>query len=125
MFEVLPETDPHLLAIRVGGKLTRQDYARLNPWLDEQLARHPRPTMLVDMRRFEGFEGPGALLDDMRSGVKHWGDVGRVAILADHPWVAWMVSLMSPLMRAEMRYFGPDQEAEAWAWARRVTAAEP
>lgn len=41
MFEVLPETDPHLLAIRVGGKLTRQDYARLNPWLDEQLARHP------------------------------------------------------------------------------------
>ena len=73
MFEVLPETDPHLLAIRVGGKLTRQDYARLNPWLDEQLARHPRPAMLVDMRRFEGFEGPGALLDDMRSGVKHWG----------------------------------------------------
>lgn len=123
MFEVLPESGPDLLAIRVRGRLSREDYARLNPWLDEELVRNPRPAMLVDMRGFEGFEGPGALLDDMRSGVRHWNDLGRMALLGDHPWVAWMVSLVAPLMRAEIRYFGPDQQEAAWAWARQVRAA--
>lgn len=125
MFEVLPESEPGLLAIRVAGKLSKEDYARFNPWLDEQLARSPQPAILVDMRDFEGFDGPGALLEDVRSGLAHWNDLGRMAVLGDHPWVAWMVALVAPLTRTEIRYFGPDRAEEAWAWARAGVRAGP
>ncbi|MBW6397759.1 STAS/SEC14 domain-containing protein [Roseomonas sp. HJA6] len=125
MFEVLPESSPDLLAIRVSGRLSREDYARLNPWLDEQLVHNPRPAFLIDMRDFQGWDGPGAMLDDARTGIAHWNDLGRMAILGDQPWVAWTVSLFAPLMKAEMRYFGPDQAEDAWRWTRQDVTAAP
>ena len=124
MFEILPDSNPDLLAIRVSGRLTKADYARLNPWLDEQLAQHPRPALLVDMRDFHGWDGPGAMLDDARFGVTHRNDLRRIAMVGDRAWQSWLATLFAPFMGAELRYFDHEQIDEAWAWARdRVRAA--
>lgn len=118
MFEIMAETNPAMLAIRVSGKLTKADYAQLNPWLDEQLARHPRPALLVDMHDFHGWDGPGAMLEDARLGIAHRDDLRRIALLGDRRWQSWLTTLFAPFMTAEVRYFDIAQAPEAWAWAR-------
>ena len=105
MFEIMPETDATLLAIRVSGTLSKADYARFNPWLDEQLVRHPRPAMVVDLRGFHGWDGPGAVLEDARLGIAHRGELRRIAMVGGSAWLAWLAALFAPFMKAELRSF--------------------
>lgn len=125
MFEVLPDSGPELLAIRVSGTLTKADYARLNPWLDEQLTQHPHPALLVDMRDFHGWDGPGAMLEDARFGLAHREDLRRIAMVGERSWQSWLTTLFSPFMKAELRYFDRDQSDAAWRWAREGVTAAP
>lgn len=125
MFEIMTESGPDLLAVRVGGRLTKADYAQLVPWLDEQLARRPHPAMVVDMRDFHGWDGPAALFEDARFGLTHRGDLRRVAMIGEAAWQSWLATLFAPFMTTELRYFDRDQAAQAWAWARDGVRVAP
>ncbi|GGJ01437.1 SpoIIAA family protein [Neoroseomonas lacus] len=125
MFEIMTESSPELLAIRVSGRLSKADYARIIPWLDEQLARHPHPAMVVDMRDFHGWDGAGALFEDARFGLTHRGDLRRVAMIGDRTWQSWLATLFAPFMKTELRYFERAEVERAWDWARGPVRAAP
>ncbi|WP_119422110.1 STAS/SEC14 domain-containing protein [Desertibaculum subflavum] len=118
MYEVMPESDGDLLAIKVRGKLAKSDYARLRPWLDQQLAVHPRPSLLVLMQDFEGWSGAGALVEDLRLDAAHYRDLRRIAMVGDSRWQEWMTWLAKPFTAAEVRYFDRADLTSARAWAR-------
>lgn len=118
MYEVMSETDGDLLAIRVQGKLGKDDYARLRPWLDRQLAAHPCPSLIVVMEDFEGWSGAGALLEDLKLDAAHYNDLRRIAMVGDSRWQEWMAWLAKPFTAAEVRYFDRTDLAAAQSWAR-------
>lgn len=125
MFEIMPASGPGLLAIRVSGVLTKADYDGFSPWLDEQLARHPRPAMLVDLRDFHGWDGPGAIAEDARLGIAHRGDLRRIALVGGSRWVAWLAAAFAPLMKTELRRFDTNEAEAALDWARGAVRAAP
>jgi hypothetical protein len=118
MYEVLPESDSNLLAIKVRGKLTQADYAGLRPWMDRELARHPSPSLLVVMEDFEGWAGVGALIEDLKLDAAHYSDLRRIAMVGDTRWQEWMAWLAKPFTAAEVRYFDRTALPAARTWAR-------
>jgi hypothetical protein len=124
MYEIMPDSGPDLLAIRVTGKLDKSDYERLHPWLHERLAEHSCPSVLVVMDEFKGWESSGALIEDAKLDLAHHDDVRRVAMVGDRAWEKWMTLLTAPFIKAEMRYFDLDDLDAAREWARSGNAGQ-
>ncbi len=75
MFETIAVNADHVMAIRVSGRLSDEDYARFLP-VREALIRQEGPVSLyVDMEDFEGWE-PKAAWDDLKFGIAHDVDCG-------------------------------------------------
>ncbi len=117
MYEILPQTSDDLLAIRVSGTLSKADYERLHPWLDEQLAKHPRPSLLIVMKDFSGWDSVAAMIEDLKIDMEHRNDVRRIAMVGEKAWQKWMTWASKPFTRAEVAYFEMDELEQARKWA--------
>ena len=125
IFETIADPTPGLLAIRVSGKLDKADYARLRPWLDEQLLAHRCPSLLVLMEDSHGWENAGALAEDTKIDMAHHDDVRRVAMVGDRAWQKCMTAISAPFASAELRYFRQDELESARDWAQSGAARAP
>ena len=118
MYEVLPETTPELLAVRVSGTLGTADYAGLEAWLDARLAAHRCPALLVVMEGFEGWDSLGAAMADFRLCKAHHDDLRRVALVGQAAWQKLMARIAAPFVAAELRYFDYDEQDVARFWVQ-------
>lgn len=123
MYSIVPHPESDLLDIRVTGKMSKADYQSLGPLLNERLTRKPPPPVLVVIDDFEGFDSFGALVEDVKLGVKHYGHMGRMALVGDRAWQKWMARIASPFAGAEIRYFDHAELEQAQVWAVSGTAA--
>ena len=109
-----------LIRIEATGTLTDDDYDRLIPLVDERIERHRDVRIVVDMVGLEGLT-PGAAIEDARLGVRHAGDVERLAAIGDARWQAWVTRLAEPFVNADVRFFGADEREAALAWIHEGT----
>jgi hypothetical protein len=54
--------------------------------------------------------------DDLKLGVKHHGDVERLAMIGEKKWQQWMAQFSKPFTAAEVRYFDKTDAPAAHAW---------
>lgn len=110
--------DDFFISMRVQGKLTHEDYARITPMLDAALNEvdHPKANVLLDATEFEGWELRAAW-DDFKLGLKHGSDFNKIAIVGDKHWQQWAAKIGSWFISGEARYF--DDFAEALSWLNR------
>jgi hypothetical protein len=104
-----------ILHVRATGKLTREDYAQWVPALDAQIEAHGRVNILMEMHDFHGWTA-GALWDDLKFGVTHFGSISRIAIVGEKPWQKGMASFCRPFTRARIHYFEASEIDAAQAW---------
>ncbi|MGE0665274.1 MAG: STAS/SEC14 domain-containing protein [Sphingomonadales bacterium] len=116
MYELLPDTRPGLISLRVTGKMSRADYETLEPLMKSQVARHQKPDMLIVMEDFKGFDGFGAVLDDLKLDVRYHDEVGKVAMVGDRTWQKIAVKIFSPFYGSEMRYYEQSELEDAKRW---------
>lgn len=107
--------DEIFISMRVQGKLTHEDYARITPMLEAAMnaVDHPRANVMLDASEFEGWELRAAW-DDFKLGLKHGSDFHKIAIVGDKPWQQWAAKFGSWFISGEARYF--DNFAEALRW---------
>lgn len=103
------------LGIKVGSKLTKQDYEEVIPAIEQKLQEFGELNILIQLEEFEGME-IGALWEDLKFDVKHRNDFNRLAIVGQREWMKWMTKLSKPFFDAEVKFFEPDQVQEAWQW---------
>ena len=116
MYEILPETRPGLMALKVSGKMTKADYDALGPWIEARVAEHPKPAALIVIDDFAGFDGIEAVAEDLKLGVKHYNDMGKVAMVGDRAWLKAIVKLFAPFSRADIEYFDEGDVERARTW---------
>ena len=122
MVELIPSAT-HVVAGRITGKVTKTDVQLLTRELDARLADHPRVGFYVEVDRFRGIE-PGALLEDLRYGLAHYEDLGRMhaALVAEPGWLRRMADLENRLFKkAEIRTFSRPERHEALAWVTEAS----
>jgi hypothetical protein len=109
------EADGKLMHVVLSEKLEKDDYERFTPEFEEQIRRHGKIRLLVEMKDFHGWDA-GALWDDIILDLKHFSDIERLAMVGDKKWEKGMASFCKPFTTAEIRFFEPSQMNEARQW---------
>jgi hypothetical protein len=115
--ELREEAGGKILEIGMSGKLTKQDYERFVPEVERLIGQHGKLRLLVRMHDFHGWT-LGALWEDIKFDVKHFGDIDRLALVGDKKWESGMAAFCKPFTRATIRYFDESKAEEALSWIR-------
>lgn len=114
-------TEADLIALRVSGRVTHDDYRHAVPRLEAAIAEHGTIRCLIDVVGLESIT-PRAVWDELRFDFRHAQHVSRCAVIGDREWERWMTSAARPIFhRADVRYFGHGDLEEALAWVKAVT----
>jgi hypothetical protein len=104
-----------LVAVHVTGKLVKADYAQFVPEFERLVKLHGKLRVLFDMTGFHGWE-LGALWEDIKFDVKHFGDIERLAMVGETKWQHGMAAFCKPFTKAKIQYFDHSAAAEARKW---------
>lgn len=117
MIELL-ESPANVVAVRVVGKLVVDDYRTvLEPAVERQVADHGElRAVIVVGDEFDSMAG-GALWEDTKFGLSHWGKWRKCAVVSDKDWVGHGVKAFGWLMPGEVKVFEADDLDDAIEWA--------
>jgi hypothetical protein len=113
--QIHEKANGRILAIKVSGKLTRDDYEQFGPAMEQLIERHGKVRVLFEMHDFHGWDA-GALWEDVKFNAKHFRDIERLAMVGEKAWEQGMALFCTPFTTATIRYFDRSQAAEAYDW---------
>ena len=103
------------LVVHVSGKLAKADYEHFVPEFERLVGRHGKLGVLFDMSDFHGWDA-GALWEDTKFALQHFGDIERLAMVGEKKWQHGMATFCKPFTKATIRYFDHAHIAEAQKW---------
>ena len=125
MIEILPSPD-HVLALKLSGTISGQDYDRLVTELDAKLDGHDRVGVLVDLTGFDDMTLEAGA-KDARYSLRHLWELRRFprqAVITDKEWIRALARIASPLLpHVEIRTFNPGEQALAMSWVSDIHRA--
>ena len=81
---MLPESSGRLVALRVAGKLSKEDMVTLAPPLEERIRENGKVDLLCDMMDLHGWS-LGGFWAELKFDAKHAKDFRRVAVITGKP----------------------------------------
>ena len=124
MIVLLPETSGNVIGVKVIGKLTDADFVENVPGIEAIFARHGKVRFLVDLTEFDGWDWQAAW-DDFAFGIKHWGDIEKMAVITDSRWEGLAAKFAGALMHAQVKSYDSLEIKRAWAWTRAQSSIRP
>jgi hypothetical protein len=115
MLTLTEEAGGKILDVKLSGKLSKHDYEQFVPVVDKLIGKAGKIRILVQMADFHGWEA-GALWEDIKFDMKHFGDIERLALVGDSKWEAGMAAFCKPFTTATVRYFDESKLGEARTW---------
>jgi len=104
-----------VLEIELTGRLQEEDYGRFVPTVERLVKQHGKIRMLVEMHDFHGWSA-GALWEDIKFDLRHFGDIERLAIVGEKAWERGMAAFCRPFTTAKVRYFERSAMDQARGW---------
>jgi len=106
------------LTIKATGKLTHDDYNKINPMVDSALEgiKDPKIKAFINVSELEGWEARAAW-DDFKFGLKHGSQFEKIAILGNKKWQEYSAKIGSWFVSGEVKYFESEDEALSWLQA--------
>ncbi len=104
-----------IVAIKLTGKLTKEDYEHVTPAVERLIKQHGKVRMLVQLHDFHGWTA-GALWEDIKFDLKHFQDIERLALVGETAWERGMATFCKPFTTATVRYFDHTKAEQAEAW---------
>lgn len=103
------------LSLKATGKLTHEDYEKINPMINSALegVKDPKVKVYIDGSEFEGWELRAAW-DDFKLGLKHGNNFDKIAIFGNKKWQEHTAKVGSWFMSGEVKYFEDADEALTW-----------
>jgi hypothetical protein len=119
MLELLPGPAPHVVAFRVGGKLTAREVERVFDALDDALDLHETVNLYAEITKLSGLSLE-ALVKDLAKSLGLLGRLnrfGRYAVVTDARWIQKAAGIEDRLIPGlEIRAFPLAQSEAAGAW---------
>jgi hypothetical protein len=85
MITIDPRSTDRVFGFTVSGKLTRDDYRRMLPRLEEAIRKHGKISVLVHIESMTGME-LGAMWEELKFDLKHFRHFRRLALVGDKKW---------------------------------------
>ncbi len=105
----------YFLNMQIIGKLTHDDYQETMPLIESFIKdiSDTKVNVFVDITQLEGWELQAAW-DDLKFGLKHSRDFGKIAVLGRTNMQAWMTKIGNWFTFAKIEYFEDKEEALRW-----------
>jgi hypothetical protein len=108
-------TENMVLTITASDRLTKEDYERLIPELEELLEKHDSLRFFIKLQGLTGFE-MGALVEDLKFDFKYKNQYGKTAIVGDKKWEELTTKISKLFFDSEIKFFYEDQSDDVWNW---------
>jgi hypothetical protein len=118
MYNILPESKDHIIAVRVVGYMRSQDYQTLLPHLKRRVELLGKVSLIVELKDFKGIEILG-ILRAIPYTFKYGKYIEKKAIITDENWVYTWTSLFSTFSKTKVRCFPSTQVEQAWEWVKQ------
>ena len=118
MYAITADGPGGALAVRIEGRLTVHDIGRLTALLEGRLAERGGLRLLIDLSGLSGVEA-GAWLEDVAFGLRHMGEIARMAVVGDRPWLDWWTGATASFFPGELQCFPAGAGEAAWNWLNR------
>ena len=112
----LEEIGEDAIQVQLIGRLDTSVYKAKAPELDAYATDHGRFRLLVDLRRFDGWQGPAAIGEHLNLVRHHRHLPYRVAVIGDKAWMKIAETLLSTFLDAKAKYFDEDDFEAGKAW---------
>lgn len=117
MFTVLDITGDDLIAIQVQGEITRADYDKINPLIDQAVNAYGKVKFLILIGRIDGVK-PDAMIKDVKTYINHYNHFEKVAAVGDSSWQELVTKVAGPFVSGKVKYFPESAFTEAHQWIR-------
>jgi hypothetical protein len=125
MLQVLEMTSDNLLATRISGQVTADEYDRFLSLIAEMAQKYDSLRWYCELEDFDGVSFQ-ALVDDVRFDFEHRGEfrLERAAVVGDTSLQKWATSICDvlgrfwPIPTDESRYFDQTDREDALRWVR-------
>jgi hypothetical protein len=107
------EHDDNLIVVSVYGEFHIADYQQFENEVSLQLRQRGRMNLLIDLRGMLGYTVDVAL-EEIKFTREHRHDIGRIAILSEQDWVAWLALVTKIFVEADLRVFDDEINARQW-----------
>src|SRR5258707_4405768 len=111
MFQMLPECSGRLVALRVAGKLTKEDMVSVAPPLEEKIRENGKVDLLCDMTDLHGWS-LGGFLAELKFDAKHAKDFRRVAGITGETIYSVLAAMLKTLSSTGIKNFLPKKKTE-------------
>lgn len=115
MIEVVSEEEGRRIVICMSGLITTADIDAAEENLAQSMAVVGTQKVLLDWTRLEGWE-KGAKAVGTWFGMRHWGSVTKVAIVAEGTWEDDTLRIADIYKAADVQRFEPAHRDEAITW---------
>ena len=103
------------LSLKAVGKLTHEDYEKINPMIDSALKgiKDPKVKVFIDGSELEGWE-LRAVWDDFKLGLKHGNEFDKIAIFGNKKWQEYAAKIAPGFISGDVEYFESANDALTW-----------
>lgn len=115
MLEVLKETHDDVLAVRVSGELTNEDFDLYRELVRDRMKRFGTVRLYYEMMSLKWVK-PGAALENALFDLVHGREYGRVAMVGEKLWQEFAAHIISPVKKEGVRYFTMSEKEQAKQW---------
>jgi hypothetical protein len=117
MIDVLTGFPENVLALRISGHVTREDYQNVViPAVDAALKRGQKLNVYCQVNSdFAGLE-LAALWDDLKVGLGNFRRWERIAVVTDIAWIGNALNVFGFLKPGQVRVFPTGEADQARAW---------
>lgn len=113
MIKEIPVNEPHILAIRISGKLVDEDVTQFVPRLEKVLQKENKLSLLIKLEDFAGWSAKAAW-EDIKIGLSHEDKLLRIAIVGENSWQKLMASFGNLFTDTKIQYFNDESPALEW-----------
>lgn len=120
MITIQEKFDDNILALKVTNKLSEEDLDEFIPQLKEYIASSDHPHLFMILDDFGGYESASAFMKDLKLETEYIGSFDRVAVVGDKEWEKWVIQVMDPITREELKFFSFDEKEQAQDWITTI-----
>jgi hypothetical protein len=116
MLSEIPDLPAGVIGFELTGRLEAADYRDVLGPAVERAATSGEVRIVIVIPEYEGVAG-GAMWEDLKMGVEHWGKWKRIALVTDLEWMIRGTEWFGWMTPGEIKRFPLTERAEAIAWA--------
>ena len=117
MVRIEREKNGNMIKTLVSDKLTKEDYDKILPALQQTVNEWDSVRWYFEMRDFSGWE-PAAAFKDLKFDIEHATEMTKIAMVGTKKWEEWLTKAMKPFTSADVRFFDLQEREEALQWIK-------